>query len=169
MNIKPNTIKTSADTIVLKQLIHENAKDYFDLVNFDRQHLSQFGDTTADKYPTLESVMNSIVNPSNPRKLRQGIWYENIMVGSVNLTPKENNSAELGVWIGKQYIGHKYASRALKLLTEYAFKTLGYKLLFGIITIGNEASRKSIEKIGFKLTNTSEESWTYSLYSSEFS
>src|SRR3972149_5795080 len=136
MNIKPNTIKTSADTIVLKQLIHENAKDYFDLVNFDRQHLSQFGDTTADKYPTLESVMNSIVNPSNPRKLRQGIWYENIMVGSVNLTPKENNSAELGVWIGKQYIGHKYASRDLQI----RLKNLGH-IHFIAVNFHNKSSK----------------------------
>lgn len=65
---------------------------FFLLLYRNREHLSQHHDTTAEKYPTEEAVLNSIVTLPNPNKLRYGIWAsESTFVGSINFTPDKNN------------------------------------------------------------------------------
>src|SRR5579862_3093874 len=150
------------DGFSLKQLVEDDAQAYFDLIAYDRAHLSQDHngepDATADKYPTLESVIDSIKSPTNPKKLRFGIWPSDVMVGSNNLTPldEQGYAVESGSWIGKKYTGHHYASRARELLIDLAFNRLGYQLIVSEIAVGNEASRRSVEKSGFKFMGTVE-------------
>lgn len=142
-----------ADEISLKQLKPEDSQAYFDLIEHDRPHLSQFGDDTAEKYPTTEAVKESIESPKNPTKLRFGIYVRDKMVGSINLTPQETEP-EIGYWIGKEHVGHGYATDAVKLLSNYAFTNFGLDQLYGVVTVGNVASRKTLEKTGFILHET---------------
>jgi RimJ/RimL family protein N-acetyltransferase len=163
-------IQSSTDTISLRQLTVERAIDYFKLVDADREHLSQFGDTTADKYKTLDAVTESILHPKNPDKYRFGIYDRDIMVGSNNLTLSKDNSAELGVWVGKQFVGKGYSRKGNFLLLDFAFNILNLNFVFGVVTIGNYASSKSLEKLGFSLTSTNEKdnSWTYTISKEKF-
>lgn len=154
-------LRSEDDTIILKQLVLDDAERYFQLVDSDREHLSQFGDETASKYPTIESVQQSIIHPSNPNKYRFGIWNGEVMVGSDNLTTVENNRAELGSWIAKSQTGHRYADRARKLLVDFAFNQLHLDEVFSVITIGNEASRKSVERSGFTFEGERDGKWIY--------
>lgn len=59
----------------------QDADDYFGLIAQDPDHLRQHRDETADKYPTLDVVRDSIVSPKNPAKYRFGIWDNGVMVG----------------------------------------------------------------------------------------
>lgn len=156
-------LKSEDDSIVLKQLYPEDAERYFQLVDSSREHLSQNEDVTAKKYPTVETVRESIVHPRNPDKYRFGIWEGDIMVGSDNLTPVESNRAELGSWIAKKYTGHRYAGRARKLLVDFAFNQLHLDEVFCDVTIGNEPSRKSVERSGFTLSGEHGGKWTFVL------
>jgi len=168
----PNRIilRSEDDSIILKQLIPDDAEGYFQLVDSDRAHLSQYGDDTAGKYPTVELVLESIVHPKNPDKYRFGIWDGETMVGSVNLTPLEGNRAESGSWIGKDHTGHNYAARARKLLIDFAFHQLGIEELISKIVIGNFSSRRSVEKSGYLYAGDIEEDgkkeWLFSLKNS---
>lgn len=163
-------IQSSTDTISLRQLTIERALDYFKLVDTDRDHLSQFGDTTADKYKSLDSVTESILHPKNPDKYRFGIYDKDIMVGSNNLTLSKDTSAEIGVWVGKQFIGNGYSRKGNFLLLDFAFNILNLNSVFGVVTIGNYASSKSLEKLGFFLTSTDEKdnSRTYTISKEKF-
>src|SRR3990167_6087043 len=114
---RPAPIEIEAqDGLVLRQLISKDAQNYFDLIEYDRTHLSRHDEDTAIKYPTLESVQESIDNPKNPDRLRFGIWDGETMVGSINLTLDIQHSAEIGYWVGKEYIGHSYATKAIRAL-----------------------------------------------------
>ncbi len=148
-SIPPRIIlQSDDDSIVLKQLILDDAEDYFRLVDSDRGHLSQHGDNTAKKYTSVDSVRASILKP-NDRKFRFGIWDEGKMVGSVNLTLLDDGSAESGSWIGAEHTGHNYAARARDMLIDFAFNTLGLDKIISKIVVGNEPSRKSVEKSGY--------------------
>jgi RimJ/RimL family protein N-acetyltransferase len=154
------------DTISLKQLVIEDADPYFQLVDSDRAHLSQPGDETASKYPTVESVRESVIKTNSknpPEKYRFGIWDGDLMVGSDNLMPADSNRAELGSWIGKKYIGNRYAGRARRLLVDFAFNQLHLDEVFCEITIGNESSQKSVERSGFEYKGEHEGKWSYIL------
>ncbi len=145
-------LRSEKDSVVLKQLIPEDAPHYFKLVDEGRKHLSRHRDRTSRKYPTEESVLNSIVNPDDPRKLRFGIWDGDTMVGSVNLIViKEQGIGVTGSWIGEKHTGHNFAARGRDILIDYAFNHLGLKFLESQIHKRNIASQKSVEKSGFKL------------------
>ena len=143
------------DGIAIRELWLEDAPRYFELVDSNRTHLSQNhnGDpnSTADSYKSVEDVVDTILNPKNPNKKRFGIWVNGVMVGTNNLTPLEKSGqVESGSWVAEQYAGHHYAAKARELLKKIAFEKLGYRVLVSEIAVGNEASRKSIEKSGYK-------------------
>lgn len=155
-------IKAPNDTIVIRQLLMEDAQTYFNLIDHDRDHYSQFDDITAKKYQVVEDVEASIQN-QNPNKYRFGIWDGDLMVGSNNLTVSEDNRAEIGYWVGAQYTGQGYATRALKPLLEFAFTNLQLNEVFTNIVVGNEASRKTVEKAGFVLKGVDDECWVHTM------
>ncbi len=156
------------DSISLKELIPDDASLYFGLVEQDRDHLSQHGDVTAQKYQTEAAVRRSIKNSGKPQKYRFGIWDNDVMVGSNNLTPKDGNRAELGSWIGKVHTGSNYAARARTLLVDFAFNQLQLDEVFCEIVIGNVASQKSVEKSGFALTSIENGRWVYTLTRAQY-
>ncbi|MFO0887036.1 MAG: GNAT family protein [Candidatus Saccharimonadales bacterium] len=153
-------VKAHNDVIVLRQLTVEDAQTYFDLIDHDREHYSQFDDVTAKKYQVVGDVEDSIIN-QKPNKYRFGIWDGDVMVGSNNLTVLEDGSAEIGYWVGSQYTGQGYASRALSPLVGFAFNDLGLHEVFTNIVVGNEASRKTVENAGFEFRGIDEGCWVH--------
>lgn len=85
----------------------------------DREHLSQYGDTTSRKYPPLQDITNARLNAGD--KLRFGIWGSNDeFVGSINATPSDGGTkVEVGYWLRSGAQGHGYATFAVKALTDY--------------------------------------------------
>lgn len=155
-------ISLPGDTISIRQLSLEDVDTYFELVDSNRDHLSQFGDDTAGKYQTREDVKASMENPQ-PDKYRFGIWDEGVMVGTNNLRVYDGNIAESGSWVGAQFAGSHYAARARKLLLEFALRQLGVSKVVSKIAVGNEASRKSIERSGYKFIGEQDEQWIFEI------
>jgi len=144
------TIASRADTVVLRQLIVNDAPLLYDLIEYDRPHLSQFGDTTAEKYPTMESVVMSIVKPQEERRTRFGIWNADQLVGSINITTDpDDRVGVIGFWVGAEHTGHNYAARATRLIVQHAFGRLGLGQLYADVVQGNEGSATTLERAGF--------------------
>lgn len=142
-----------AEGTTLKQLIPEDALTYFNLIKYRSDHLRQYGDRTADKYPTVDAVRQSIEEPK-PNRWRFGIWVGDTMVGSINLdTGEDSTCPEVGYWIGAEYTGHGYASRGLRTIIPFAFELPGAERLFAQVHRDNIASRKTLEKCGFTLAD----------------
>ncbi|MDB5184255.1 MAG: hypothetical protein JWN38_63 [Candidatus Saccharibacteria bacterium] len=143
------SINTEHEGTFLRQL-HNEADDvaYFNAVEANLEHLSQFGDETAAKYPTLESVREARVHPSNPDKLRLGIWHRKTFVGSINLTPDAYQGAEIGYWLDERYTGHGYATLAVRALGNYAQKR--YSSVYAHVATGNVASEAVLERAGYQ-------------------
>lgn len=161
-------ITSPHDTVQLKQLVLADAPLYFALIEADRAHLSQqYGKHThgtARKYQTLADVEESILHPENPSRLRFGIWDGDTMVGSNNLVPDGEGRAELGSWVGKEYLGHRYAARGRQLLTGFAFGQLGLEEVHCDVAVGNEASRASVESSGFAYSGVEDDYCVYTLH-----
>lgn len=148
---KPIEILVRSTGIKLKQFSIGDSEAVFKLIDRNRSHLSQFGDTTAEKYKTIESVEESISNPKNPDRLRFGIWDNGVLVGSVNLTPDDNDKTkgEIGYYLGSEFTGKGHMIKAVTNLTEFAFKNLGYKEIYGKVHKDNIGSQKVLLKSGF--------------------
>jgi RimJ/RimL family protein N-acetyltransferase len=147
----------------LRELVLEDAPYLFDLIDSDRVHLSQHGDHTADKYRTAEDVYNSILNPNNPEKIRFGIWSNEQMVGSYNITMLYSGArkAELGAWIGSQHTGNGYVGQAGKLARTFAFENLGIDEVYCLVAYGNTASRRALIKAGYEYVGADAGKWMF--------
>lgn len=147
----PLTLPTEREGLTLRQLAVEDASAYFEAVNANREHLSQFGDETATKYPDLQAVEKSILEPKNPDKIRMVIWDNDTFVGSINLTPDEDGrAAEVGYWLDGRHTGQGYATLATSALSKYASSR--FPRLYAEVVDGNEASARVLERSGYKQT-----------------
>ncbi len=60
-------------------------------------------------------------------------------------------SMEIGYWIGEPFWGKGIATRAVSLAVNYAFESLKMERVFASVFEGNDASKRVLEKCGFKL------------------
>lgn len=82
------------------------------------------------------------------------IEYNHELCGVIGLTLQTDVyrlSAEAGYWLGEPYWSKGIASRALKLLTSYAFDELHLIRLYSGVYDFNKASQRVLEKAGFQL------------------
>jgi RimJ/RimL family protein N-acetyltransferase len=86
------------------------------------------------------------------------IEYQFQFVGVIGLVLQPDiykKGAEIGYWLGEPFWGKGIATKAAILATNYAFESLGFERLFAGVFEGNEASKKVLEKCGFKLEGVS--------------
>lgn len=72
----------------------------------------------------------------------------------------KNQRAGLGIVIGKNYRNSGFATEALQILLEYAFKTLNLHQLYCHITPDNTGSIRLFVKNGFRYIGTRKD-WTF--------
>ena len=75
-------------------------------------------------------------------------------VGGTGLMPQSDvntGTAEIGYWLGEAVWGRGIATAATRAVTRYALLTLGYRRLFATTFAGNAASRRVLEKCGYRL------------------
>jgi RimJ/RimL family protein N-acetyltransferase len=73
------------------------------------------------------------------------------IMGACGLMLQEE-TPELGYWLGVPYWGKGYATEALHALIDYAFTDLGHAALQAGARVTNPASRRVLEKCGFQWT-----------------
>jgi RimJ/RimL family protein N-acetyltransferase len=73
------------------------------------------------------------------------------IVGACGLLMQEQTS-ELGFWLGVPHWGQGYATEALHAVIDYAFTDLAHESLQAGARVTNPASRRVLEKCGFQWT-----------------
>jgi [ribosomal protein S5]-alanine N-acetyltransferase len=89
------------------------------------------------------------------------IEYKNELVGVIGLVPQRDVyrlSAEIGYWIGEHYWGLGIASRAVNLIIDYGFNQLKLLRIQTGVFDYNNASKRVLEKNGFKFEGIFEKS-----------
>ena len=146
-NIDPIEIDGGPEGVLLRELTIDDAQRYADLIAYDREHFRSVGEPTADRYQSKEDVEKSFERVSE--KVRFGIWVDGVMVGSINYSPRANNTAEIGYWIGKQYTRHGSAAKATRVLIDHLFGQ-GYASVDAWARQDNTASRKTLVSAGME-------------------
>lgn len=75
-------------------------------------------------------------------------------VGGVGIHPQSDilcKNAELGYWLGENYWGKGIVTKAIKQITDFAFKTYDINRIYARPFGNNLASQHVLEKCGFKL------------------
>jgi len=107
-------------------------------------------------FPYTENNANDFIKycQSESPQFTFAIEYNSEFVGSIGLvrqTDVYKLSAEIGYWIGEPYWGMGIATKAVRLITEYGFNTLGLVRIYTGVFDFNKASQRVLEKAGFNL------------------
>ena len=80
----------------------------------------------------------------------------NAMIGGCGLRPKaiEHRVWEIGYALAPRWHGKGFATEAARVLRDIAFRDRGAELVVAGVFVGNTASRRVVEKLGFKLDGT---------------
>jgi ribosomal-protein-serine acetyltransferase len=138
------------DALKLIQLRPEDASELFNLIDMNREHLSQYDEPTSKKYPTFESLYASIATPPDPTRLRFGIWTNSEILGSINITPL-GDTGVIGYYLGSEYQGKKIMTRSVKRLVRYCFDELHLRTISADVAADNMPSRAVLFASGFSL------------------
>jgi ribosomal-protein-alanine N-acetyltransferase len=77
------------------------------------------------------------------------------IIGCIDIRPaKYPGQFEFGYWLGKPYWNRGYMAEALGLICYFCFERLMAEVIFATAFTGNPASRRVMEKNGFRLDGT---------------
>ena len=145
--IEPIVIETDQPGLVLVQLLTiDDDKEYLKLQNDNIEHIAEFGNVID---PTLEEVTK---RRTEKGRVRFGIRKDGILVGMEGYTPsKDAREAEVSILLGKDAVGHGYATAALKAMSAY----VGHKFerVYAEVDPNNEKSIRLCERAGYILQN----------------
>ncbi|WP_369409913.1 GNAT family N-acetyltransferase [Candidatus Pantoea deserta] len=100
-------------------------------------------------------------------------------IGVTGFIERADGIAEVGFILAAEFYGKSFGSESLKDIVRFAFKTHGYQKLTATVTSENEASRRTLLKVGFQQEGTLRQKvflhgcwrddWIFGLLSEEFS
>ncbi len=81
---------------------------------------------------------------------------DNVPIGTIDLSEfsPSHKRAEIGIAINSQYRNMGYASQAIKLLEDYAFKFLHIHSLTALVSVQNDISSRLFISCGYQQTGT---------------
>jgi RimJ/RimL family protein N-acetyltransferase len=74
------------------------------------------------------------------------------LIGVVGCEAQGSGAAELGYWIAEDHWGKGYGREAAAAMTGHAFAVLGHGALVASYHVGNAASQRILEGLGFRKT-----------------
>lgn len=139
-------------SLILAQKHH--SQDFFQLIDESRDYLNQWmtwADTIQSVEDAEEKIHTQLIEFLEKKGIHFLIFYQNNPVGVLLLKDIDwtIRSAEIGYWLGKDYVGKGIMTRAVKSMLTYGFEDLGLHKMEIWVAEGNSKSRHIPESLGF--------------------
>ncbi len=164
MPVEPDrvVVESVADGMSLTQLDTSDAPTLLALAQTSRDHLRQFRGIVAASLETVREFEEWIKGLKDMDILGLGIRDEGQLVGCITLMPDEGTGdGAVGYWVGREHLGHHYATRALYMVMQHAFSNIGLASLSAEVKETNVYSARSLEAAGFDYTGKLYDAWQY--------
>lgn len=146
------------------------AKELFELVDSNREHLRtflDFVDSSVDETLQENYIKMKLQGTANGTDKLFFIAYGDKLIGTIDLhaihpTVKK---AEIGYWVDANYARKGVTSKAVRVLCQYAFEVLELNKLTIMADVRNIGSNKVAQKCGFTFLGTRpQDSFIYGEY-----
>lgn len=147
---------TFGETGRLVAFTKADTKAVFDLIRRNRAHLDRWlrWSGTLEGPDDVEKFLGMFeVKQAAGDGFHCGIFDDGILAGGLvcwYIHP-QNRNAEIGYWLGEQYVGRGLATRAAAEGIRYLFEDLGLHRIEMQCGVGNRASRAIPERLGFTM------------------
>jgi RimJ/RimL family protein N-acetyltransferase len=74
------------------------------------------------------------------------------VLGACGVVEQGEEAPEIGYWLGVAFWGKGYATEAARAVIDYAFENLNYNVIHAGARVNNPASRRVLERCGFRWT-----------------
>jgi RimJ/RimL family protein N-acetyltransferase len=123
------------------------------LAGEDEEHARRFG--WWPQRSTDESVRNAIERwerdwAMSGRTRAFAIRVDGVLVGGCELRLRDDNIVETSYWVHPEFRGRGFATRALRLATDFAFRQLQVERAEVYVEADNEASRAVAANAGYR-------------------
>lgn len=158
------------EEISLKLIELNDAERIFELIDPSRSYLREWLpwlDTSTKVEDTKEFIKSCLKGYAENKSITTVILYNEKIVGlaSFNSINWSNKTAYIGYWLGEGYQGKGIMTKAVKALTNYAFKHLKLNKVEIRAAVENKKSRSIPERLGFVKEGTIRQAeWLYDHY-----
>lgn len=133
----------------------EDADSLYDVTVANRDWLApwmSWMDRVIDVSDTYAFLRASEKEAYEHTAFKAGIWQEGALIGCIDLHQIDwlNGSARIGYWLDEAHTGRGIMTRAVHLLTEYAFEALDLHRIEIHVATENHRSRRIPERLGFE-------------------
>lgn len=150
------------DYFTIRLLTDQDAATYFSLVDKNRKRLEDFFSGTVAKTKTIADTkifLSELMQRSDAKTFYPyGIidMRTNLIIGYMHVMNLDWNipKAEIGFFIDTHFAGKGIITKAVSILMDYYFNTLGFNKLFLRTHKTNTAARALAEKCGFEIEGT---------------
>jgi RimJ/RimL family protein N-acetyltransferase len=172
--------------LALRALVPRDARELLVVVTASRPELGRFMSWPREML-SLEQARRFVAIGRDgwlsERTARFGLFEREtgLLVGSIELDgiDPRRSQAEIGYWVRSDRCGRGYAVEAGQAILLYAYHSLGLHKVRADVAVGNVASARVLEKLGFAREGTLREDrpiagvfydhWRYGMLSLEFS
>lgn len=144
----------SFDDIRLTLLNLDNANDFYNLVDKNRDFLSPWF-LWVNKCISLQSVLsylsNYTKNYQNGTCIKFAIYHKEKMIGVISLNELNHteSTASIGYWVDKQFQGRGIITKSCVIMISSAFNMLNFKHIFLYCAVNNYKSSAIPLRLGF--------------------
>lgn len=145
---------TVRENLLLKLRHKEDAADFFNLTDKNREHLRTWlpwVDATLTKEDTENFIDKCEKGFAEKKTMDLGIWFEGAWVGSMGFIKidTKNAWAEIGYWLDKDYEGKGIMTSCVEKVISHGFTELTLHRIQIKCDSKNDKSRKIPERLGF--------------------
>ena len=142
-------ITTECPSLCLSRLSIDDIDAYYALIDRNRRHLTQHGNYLDMQTATRETVREELERPTP--NLVLGIRLDDVLIGRVDLIPKEPSTFVIGYWLGQEWLGRGYVTMACRTVIAHAHTSLDATTIYAGVTKDNDRSEAVLARLGFTL------------------
>jgi ribosomal-protein-serine acetyltransferase len=143
------------DDIELRALAEPDAADLFALTDKNRDHLRAWlpwVDGTRTIHDTRAFIRTAIEQQRDGDGFQAGIWHRGVLAGMVGYHRIDwpRRQVALGYWLGRDFEGKGFMTRACRVLVDHAFSELDLERVEIRAATENVRSRSVPVRLGFR-------------------
>lgn len=132
------------ERLIIDEIRESDKEDYFYNISHDKKVLETF----ICKY--VEDIKDFDFSPYLDNKNIYAIRLKstNKLIGIILYFDETQESCEIGYGIGSSYWNNGYVTEAVKAFIKYLFEEKGFNTVYASFFVGNDASKRVMEKSG---------------------
>ena len=145
------------ERLIIGYIKETDKEDYFTCISHDRKVLETF----ICKYTETVDDLDISRYLDNEKIWAIRLKDTGRLIGILTVFDETEDSCEIGYCIGSGYWRKGYATEAVKRFLNYLFEEKGLKTVYASYFMGNEASKRVMEKCGMEYDRFSPKELSY--------